>query len=79
MEFYITFSQKAVLFYLNLNKISQVYLDEKLDELLGENTSLLDLSDKSIGERGAKDLAEILKVNKSLITLVNFNHKINQL
>lgn len=79
MEFYITFSQKAVLFYLNLNKISQAYLDEKLDELLGENTSLLDLSDKSIGERGAKDLAEILKVNKSLITLVNFNHKINQL
>ena len=34
MEIYITFSQKAVLFYfiLNLNKMSQADMDEKFEE-----------------------------------------------
>ena len=51
MKVYITFCY----FYLNLNKMSQAAKENSLD-----------LSNNSIGDDGAKALAEMLKVNKSL-------------
>jgi len=72
MKVYITFCY----FYLNLNKMSQADLFKRVGELLQAKEKSLDLSNNSIGNEGAIDLAEMLKVNKSLTRLDLSNNSI---